>query len=56
MNMSLRGSKKVNLKSDFTRLTKIQRRGLKLWNELPVSIQNEKSRPKFKANIKSLFK
>ena len=60
MNMSLRSSEKVNLESDFTRLTKIQRspyyRGLKLWNELPVSIQNEKSRPKFKANVKSLFK
>ena len=60
MNMSLRSSKKVNLKSDFTHLTKIQRspyyRGLKLWNELPVSIQNEQSRPKFKASIKSLFK
>ena len=60
MNISLCSSKKVNLKSDFTHLTKMQRspyyRGLKLWNELPESIQNEQNRTNFKANIKLLFK
>ena len=58
--MSLRSSKKVKLKSDFTRLTKIQRspfyRGLKLWDTLPEHVQKERNRLKFKNNVKQLFK
>ena len=45
--MSLRNSKNVKLKSDFTRLTKIQGspyyRDLKLWNTLPKNIQKEQN-------------
>ena len=55
MNISLRSSRKINLKSDFTRLTEIQRspyyRGLKLWNALPESIQCEQNRAQFKARV-----
>ena len=60
MNMSLRSSKKVNLKSKFTRLTKIQRspyyRGLKLWDSIPGKLQNEQNRVKFKSSVNMLFK
>ena len=60
LSMSLRSSKKVNLKSNFTRLTKIQRspyyRGLKLWDSLPEHLQKEENRFKFKTNVKLLFK
>ena len=59
-NMTLRSSKKVKLKSDFTRLTKIQRspyyRGLKLWNTLPEETQKEHNISKFKAIVKQLIK
>ena len=47
VHMTLRSDKKVKLKSDFTRLTKIQKspfyRGQTLWNNLPAIIQNEPS-------------
>ena len=56
MNMTLRSSRKVKLKSDFTRLTIIQRslyyRGLCLWNSLPEKTQKETSSTKFKENVK----
>ena len=46
--MILRSTKKVKMKSDFTKLTKIQRspyyRGLKLWNSLPENVQKEESK------------
>ena len=60
ISMSLRSSKKLKLKSDFTRLTKIQRspyyRGLYLWNSLPEKLQKETNRLKFKMNVKLLFR
>ena len=60
MSMSLRSSKKLTLKSDFTRLTKIQRspyyRGLQLWNSLPEDTQNEQNRIRFKASVMILFR
>ena len=43
------------MKSDFTKLTKIQRspyyRGLKLWNSLPENVQKEESKSKFKFKL-----
>ena len=57
--MVLRSSTKVKLVSDFTRLTKVQRspyyRGLKLWDQLPKSVQKEPSRLKFKREIVKLI-
>ena len=53
--MILRSTKKVKMKSDFTKLTKIQRspyyRGLKLWNSLPKNVQKEESKSKFKFKL-----
>ena len=53
--MILRSTKKVKMKSDFTKLTKIQRspyyRGLKLWNSLPENVQKEESKSKFKFKL-----
>ena len=53
--MSLRSSNKVKLKSDFTKLTKVQRspyyRGLKLWNSLPENVQKEENKLKFKKEL-----
>ena len=44
-SVNLRSSKKVKLKSQFTRLTKVQRspyyRGLSLWNTLPDSLPSQ---------------
>ena len=58
--MVLRSSKKVKIKSDFTKLTKVQRspfyRGLKLWNKLPVDVQKEVNRVKFKERVKKCIK
>ena len=55
--MSLRSDKKVKMKSDFTRLTKIQKspyyRGLSLRNSIPEHLQKETNKAKFKANIKT---
>ena len=43
--MNLRSSSKVKMKSNFTKLTKIQRspyyRGFKLWDNLPEKLQKE---------------
>ena len=59
-NMILRSDKKIKMKSDFTRLTKIQRspyyRGLSLWNTLPEYIQRESSKVKFKVEVKTYIK
>ena len=59
-NIHIKDMNKVNLKIDFTRLTKKQRspyyRGPKLWNSLPESIQNEQNRIKLKASVKLLFR
>ena len=59
MNMSLCSSKKVKLRSDFTRATKIQcshyYRGLNVWNSLPESIQKENNTSRFKTYVKLLF-
>ena len=53
--MILRSTNKVKMKSDFTKLTKIQRspyyRGLKLWNSLPENVQKEESKSKFKFKL-----
>ena len=42
--INLRSSKKIKMKSQFTRLTKVQKspyyRGLDLWNLLPDVLQN----------------
>ena len=55
-NIKLRSVNKIKLKSQFTRLTKVQNspfyRGLSLWNELSDELQNEPSKNKFKADIK----
>ena len=55
-NINLRSAKKVRLKSQFTRLTKVQKspyyRGLALWDDLPDQIQTQTSRIKFKGDIK----
>ena len=55
-NINLRGAKKVKFKSQFTRLTKVQKSpfymGLALWNELPDQIQTQLSKIKFKGDIK----
>ena len=55
MNMELRSSKKVKMKSDFTSKTRVYKsplyRGLKLWDSLPVDIQNEKDKYKFKRKL-----
>ena len=57
--MSLHSDRKVKMKSDFTRLTKIQKgryyRGLTLWNTLPEHIQKEPSKVKFKPLIKTFI-
>ena len=54
--IKLRSSNKIKLKSRFTRLTKVQKspyyRGLALWNTLPVTLQTEPSKLKFKREIK----
>ena len=51
-HIKLRSDVKVKFKSDFTRLTKIQKsphyRGLGLWNILPEDIQKEQVQVKFK--------
>ena len=53
--MILRRTKKAKMKSDFTKLTKIQcspyYRGLKLWNSLPENVQKEESKSKFKFKL-----
>ena len=55
-NINLRSAKKVKLKSQFTRLTKVQKspyyRGLALWDVLPDQIQTQPSKIKFKGDIK----
>ena len=55
-NINLRSTKKVKMKSAFTRLTKVQKspmyRGLELWNQLPRELQKESSKIKFKGEIK----
>ena len=59
-HMKLRSDVKVKLKSDFTRLTKIQKspyyRGLGLWNILPEDIQKEQVQVKFKEKVKLFIK
>ena len=56
-NIELRSSKKVKLKSTFTRLAKVKKsplyRGLDLWNQLSVQLQTELSKLKFKREIKN---
>ena len=53
--MALRSSTKVKLKSDFTKLTKIQRspyyRGLKLWDILPENVKKESCKLRFKNEL-----
>ena len=53
--MILRSTKKVKMKSDFTKLTKIHRspyyRGLKLWNSLPENVLKEESKSKLKLKL-----
>ena len=60
MNTNLRSQNKVKLKSDFTRLTKIQRspyhRGISAWNLLPEVIQREINKSKFKEKVKACVK
>ena len=54
-HMTLRSSVKVKLKSDFTKLTKIQHvpyyRGVKLWDNLPETVQKEMDKSKFKTEL-----
>ena len=56
LTMSLRSDQNVKMKSDFTRITKIQMspyyRGVELWNKLPYEIQNISSKMKFKSMVK----
>ena len=53
--MVLRSQNKVKLKSNFTRITKIQpspfHRGVHLWNALPKDIRGEKISKRFKSII-----
>ena len=55
-HINLRSTKKVKMKSAFTKLTKVLKspfyRGLELWNQLPIELQNEPSKVKFKNVIK----
>ena len=59
MYMTLRSDKRIKMKLDFTRLTKIQRslycRGLDLWNSMPESFQKEASTVKFKSKVKEFI-
>ena len=58
-NIKLRSSKKVKLKSSFTRLTKVKKspmyRGLELWDQLPEKLQKEPSKLLFKREIKKYY-
>ena len=58
--MNLRSSNKVKMKSNFTKLTKIQRspyyRGLKLWDQLPENVQKEQSKLVFKSKVSICIK
>ena len=58
-HIQLHSDVKIKMKSDFTRLTKIQRspyyRGLGLWNALPEHVQKEPNKYKFKSAVKSLI-
>ena len=58
--MNLRSSSKVKMKSNFTKLTKIQRspyyRGLKLWDNLPEKLQKELNRLVFKSKLTEYIK
>ena len=60
VNLNLRSQKKIKLKSDFTRLTKIQRspyyRGILEWNLLPDDIQTETNKCRFKERVKTYVK
>ena len=51
----LRSHKKVKLKNKFSRITKIQKspfyRGVKLWNDLPLELQNVRKIETFKKTI-----
>ena len=55
-NINLRSSRKVKMKSSFTRLTKVMKsplyRGLELWNQLSDELQTEPSKIKFKNAVK----
>ena len=55
--MTLRSSKKVKMKNDFTDKTKVfnspYNRGLRLWNELPANLQKEKDKHIFKKQLRS---
>ena len=55
-DINLRSSKKVKMKSSFTKLTKVMKspmyRGLELWNQLPDELQTGPSKIKFKNEIK----
>ena len=54
----LRSNNNVKLKSNFTRITKIQRspyhRGINLWDKLPRSIQCEKDKKRFKKSVNQM--
>ena len=54
--IKLRSSKKVKMKSSFTKLTKVMKspmyRGLELWHQLSDELQTEPSKIKFKNEIK----
>ena len=54
-NMKLRSANKVKMKSDFTSKTRVFNspfyRRLKLWDSLPVQIQKEKDKYKFKKKL-----
>ena len=56
---TLRSCDKIKLKSNFTRITKIQKspfyRGVSLWDSLPKELQKEQSRKTFK-NIINQYK
>ena len=55
-NINLRSTKKVKFKTPFTRLTKVMKSplyiGHELWNQLPITLQTEPSKIKFKNAIK----
>ena len=56
LHMVLRSNSKVKIKSDFSRLTQIQKspfyRGLKVCDELTHEIQHDKDLSKFKSKVK----
>ena len=54
-HMELRSTAKVKMKQNFTSLTKVHMsplyRGIKVWDKLPIELQNEMDYEAFKAEV-----